>query len=274
MTISKDCVHRLIRDVKQIMKHPLTDNGIYYRHDEEDMLKGYAMIIGPEDTPYFGGYYFFEFHYPPDYPYSPPKVVGLTNGKNIRFNPNMYKCGKICVSILNTWHGDQWSACQTITTVLLTLCTLLCKDPLLNEPGVSSLHSDFKKYNEIVEYSNVDIAICDLLEETPGIFRSQMIPFVSIMKTRFLENFNQIMEFVVLKKKQYELCKPKSRVIHMHLYKMTVSMEYDKIVERLLNLHKRIHEELKEQTTKEGGGGEERRMEKEKETETEKIDLK
>ena len=46
-----------------IFKNPLTDNGIYYCHDEEDILKGYAMIMGPEGTPYFGGYYFFEFSY-------------------------------------------------------------------------------------------------------------------------------------------------------------------------------------------------------------------
>ena len=56
--ITKDTINRLMRDVKQIIKSPLTDNGIYYVHDDVDILKGYAMIIGPSDTPYFGGYYF------------------------------------------------------------------------------------------------------------------------------------------------------------------------------------------------------------------------
>ena len=50
--ISKDTINRLLKDVKQIMKNPLYDNGIYYQHDEEDMLKGYALIVGPSDTPY------------------------------------------------------------------------------------------------------------------------------------------------------------------------------------------------------------------------------
>jgi hypothetical protein len=54
--ISKQTIQRLLRDVKDIIQHPLTSNGIYYIHDEEDMLKGYAMIMGPEGTPYFGGY--------------------------------------------------------------------------------------------------------------------------------------------------------------------------------------------------------------------------
>ena len=59
--VPKETVQRLLKDVKQIIKNPLTENGIYYIHDDTNFLKGYAMIVGPSDTPYFGGYYFFEF---------------------------------------------------------------------------------------------------------------------------------------------------------------------------------------------------------------------
>ena len=55
--ISRDTINRLLKDVKQIIKNPLTSNGIYYVHDESDMMKGYAMIVGPEDTPYFSCYF-------------------------------------------------------------------------------------------------------------------------------------------------------------------------------------------------------------------------
>ena len=168
--ITKETTMRLLRDVKNILQNPLTENGIYYIHDDEDMMKGYALIIGPSDTPYFGGNYFFEFTYPSDYPHTPPKVKYCTNGNEIRFNPNLYKCGKVCVSLLNTWRGDQWTSCQTISTVLLTLCTLLCKDPLLNEPGVYKTHNDMKPYDEIIQYSNLDIAVCDIIIKKPGIF--------------------------------------------------------------------------------------------------------
>ena len=165
--ISKETINRLLKDVKQIIKSPLTENGIYYIHDDTDMLKGYAMIVGPSDTPYFGGYYFFELSYPADYPHSPPKVKYWTNENNIRFNPNLYVCGKVCVSLLNTWRGDQWTSCQTISTVLLTLCSLLCEDPLLNEPGVTrqSSSGDIKNYNEIIMYSNLDIAVCNIVRK-------------------------------------------------------------------------------------------------------------
>lgn len=58
IVISKETIHRLLKDVKQIIKNPLTENGIYYIHHDEDMLKGYALIVGPDDTPYFAGNYF------------------------------------------------------------------------------------------------------------------------------------------------------------------------------------------------------------------------
>ena len=43
--VSKDTVKRLLKDVKQIIQNPLNEHGIYYIHDDTDMLKGYALII-------------------------------------------------------------------------------------------------------------------------------------------------------------------------------------------------------------------------------------
>ena len=33
--ISKQTIARLIKDVKEIIKNPLTENGIYYSHDDD-----------------------------------------------------------------------------------------------------------------------------------------------------------------------------------------------------------------------------------------------
>ena len=74
-TISRESVQRLLKDIKNIIQNPLTSNGIYYTHDNTDMLKGYALIVGSYETPYFGGFYFFKFDYPTDYPHTPPKVT-------------------------------------------------------------------------------------------------------------------------------------------------------------------------------------------------------
>ena len=143
MPIINTCVKRIIKDITEIIKSPLEPEGIYYKHDDNNILLGYALIIGPNNTLYKYGFYFFKFEFPNNYPNSPPKVTFLTNMNNIRFHPNLYRNGKCCLSLLNTWSGEQWSACQSIKTILLNLLILFDNKPLLHEPGILESHRDF-----------------------------------------------------------------------------------------------------------------------------------
>lgn len=223
--IPKDTLIRLLRDVKTLMKNPLTDNGIFYVHDDVEVLKGYAMIVGPKDTPYFGGYYLFSLNYPTDYPHSPPKVTYHTNGDGIRFNPNLYKCGKVCISLLNTWRGEQWTSCQTISSVLLTLCTLLCKDPLLNEPGTNTAHKDFDTYSRIIEYKNIEIAYLHMINKDERVFTPQFDVFYRYMKEYFYKNADAIAEN--LEKHKNESSQPER--VATGIYSMTTILDYNKL---------------------------------------------
>ena len=228
--ISKDTVTRLLKDVKQIIQNPLIDNGIYYIHNESDIMKGYALIIGPPDTPYYGGNYFFEISYPLDYPHSPPKVKYCTNGNNIRFNPNLYVCGKVCISLLNTWRGEQWTSCQSISTILLSLCTLLCKDPLLNEPGVHSEHQDMKNYNEIITYANLDIAVCDIVSKNNSVYNPFFENFYSFIKENFLKNYDKLVKLAETKNEEY---KGENFNLRTGFYGMNVNINYTKLIDKL-----------------------------------------
>lgn len=232
--ISKETISRLLKDVKQIIKNPLINDGIYYIHDDSDIMKGYAMIVGPEDTPYFGGYYFFEIEYPHDYPHSPPKAKYFTNGNNVRFNPNLYKCGKVCVSLLNTWAGEQWTSCQSITSVLLSLCTLLCKDPLLNEPGITKLHQDFNSYNHIIEYSNLDTAVCDIIFKSSGVYVEFFENFFPFIKEHFLKNYDKFIAFSKERHQKFDT----PFLIKTNIYMMNISINYDKLIHKLENSKK------------------------------------
>jgi ubiquitin-protein ligase len=228
--ISKDTISRLLKDVKHIFKNPLTDNGIYYIHDDTDMMKGYALIIGPSDTLYFGGNYFFEITYPYDYPHSPPKVKYCTNGNDIRFNPNLYKCGKVCISLLNTWRGDQWTSCQSISTVLLTLCTLLCNNPLLNEPGVTPLHNDIKPYNEIIQFANLSVAVCDIITKKSGVYLPFFEHFYPFIKENFIKNYEKLLEIA---QNKYTNEYNESKVVRTGYYSMCINIDYKKIIEKV-----------------------------------------
>jgi len=228
--VSKETIQRLRNDIVTIIKNPLNDNGIYYKHSEDDLLKGYAMIIGQEDTPYFGGYYFFELCFPNDYPYSPPKVIFCTNGNGIRMNPNLYTCGKVCVSILNTWTGESWNSCQTVSTILLTLSTLLCNNPLLNEPGVTKSEDDVIKYNNIIEFANIDVGICDIISKK--IYLPFFDIFIDIIKENFIKNIDKYINFV-----QNKINENKTNFkIYTRYYGLNIFIDYIKVLNKLNEL--------------------------------------
>lgn len=225
--VPKDTIHRLVKDVKHLRKHPLHDQGIYYVHDSQHMLKGYAMMVGPENTPYHGGYYFFEFDFPPGYPHVPPRVKYHTNGQMVRFNPNLYIDGKVCVSLLNTWAGEQWTSCQTIASVLLTLCSLLCEDPLLNEPDLSPTLEEIQEYNHVVEYANVSIAVCDILLKTQGVHQPFFDLFRDIVVEQFRVHLPSWTAFV--EKHANEEATP----VYVNTYDMQVTLDFKELRNKL-----------------------------------------
>ena len=241
--ISKETIQRLVKDVKNIINNPLFDNGIYYIHDDTDILKGYALIIGPSDTPYFAGNYFFEFNFPYDYPYSPPNLTYWTNADKIRLHPNFNTCGKICISILNTWRGDQWTSCQTISSVLLTLCSLLSKNPLLNEPLLNesnnkNQNNEIHIYNEIIEYSNINIAVFYIINKQKNVFMPFFELFNLFIEENFLKNYNQIMIFLEKKNVEFNY---QAKIFYNYCYNMTVSVDYNKLIKKIKSLKEKLN---------------------------------
>jgi ubiquitin-protein ligase len=229
--ITRETIKRLAKDVREIMKNPLEEHGIYYFHNETDMLKGQALIIGPNDTPYENGYYFFELEFPPDYPHLPPTVTYCTNDGMTRFNPNLYKSGKVCISVLNTWRGEQWTACQTISSILLVLCTTLNKKPLLNEPGVKENHRDYSSYEQIITYKNFKIAILEMLRGT--MVKRQFPLFSKIIESKFVDNYDNII-------KNLHTSRIEETTLRTHLYNMTVHINYAKTEEDIKTLYQKL----------------------------------
>ena len=69
----------------------------------------YVLMFGPEGTPYYKGSFFFEINFSPNHPFKSPHVKFLTYDGKVRFHPNLYVEGKVCLSILGTWSGPSWS---------------------------------------------------------------------------------------------------------------------------------------------------------------------
>ena len=222
---------RLLKDVVDIINNPLEDNGIYYVHDENNMLHANAMIVGPEDTLYNYGYYLFDIHFPKEYPFKPPKLTYLTNNGYTRFHPNLYKNGKVCLSILNTWRGEQWTSCQTIRTVLLTLVTLFHNKPLLNEPGITEKFKYFQTYNKMIKYENYKTSILSVLNKNiyPDKFK--------LFEKAIQENYNKNKEKIKnqIHEKSSENIKVKYQI---NIYNnMTSNINYKKLYTNFLNFY-------------------------------------
>jgi len=54
----------------------------------------------------------------------------MTIDGNVRFNPNLYEEGKVCLSILGTWQGPSWSESLNLSSLLLTIQSILTSKPI------------------------------------------------------------------------------------------------------------------------------------------------
>ena len=192
-------VKRIMKDLKIIKSLNLENEGIYTYVNESDITKIYVLIIGTDGTPYEHGYYFFEVQMPSDYPLSPPKVLFRSTDGKIRFNPNLYTNGRVCLSIINTWNGPGWVPTLTLDKVLITIQSMILNDaPLRNEPGLEdSAPKEINAYNEIIRWHNYEFTIMRINDYLTKEYEY----FIPIMNELFKKKYKMFMErFDKLKK--------------------------------------------------------------------------
>ncbi|KAK5174153.1 uncharacterized protein LTR77_001233 [Saxophila tyrrhenica] len=134
---------RIAREIAQVQKG--SDLSLAVACQDSDVRHVRACIIGPPETPYEFGFFEFNLQFGKDYPIKSPAVTCITtNSGRCRFNPNIYNCGKVCLSILGTWRGEpgeEWSSAQGLESILLSIQSLMSAHPYENEPG----HEESKK---------------------------------------------------------------------------------------------------------------------------------
>ena len=164
---TKLCLHRIMGDLNNVQREPL--DGILVVPDEDRNNICHALIIGPPDTPYELGMLRFLLEFPNEYPFEPPRVTLLTtDGGRVRFNPNLYSCGKVCLSILGTWSGPGWSSAQNIGSLLLSIRSVLQEYPFRNEPGFEDTPTSSQQvvdYNRYLRHETLKVAVIGFIEE-------------------------------------------------------------------------------------------------------------
>ena len=226
---NKICIKRLISDINEISKEYMPNIHIWY--DENKITSIKALIIGPDDTPYQDGFYFFSIEIPKTYPFESPSAKFETINDNIRFNPNLYERGKVCLSILGTWSGPKWTSVQTLKSLLLSIQSLLDENPINNEPGFDKVSKDDKRalsYNEYIRYHNYNFAIYNML------VNNKFPYFNDVIEKYFVENYeklkNELIKYQCLDNNNYKT------FIWCH----SVKVNYTELLEKYEILYKKL----------------------------------
>ncbi|KAF2354899.1 Ubiquitin-conjugating enzyme E2 [Trinorchestia longiramus] len=151
------------------------------------------MIVGESETPYAGGFFHFMFRFGPQYPFEPPRVCCMTSyrfGCSVRFHPNLYVNGYVCLSLLGTWDGPRWSAANNLSSVLLSIQSILTSNALCHEPGMEKFRgkNDSKDFDVYARHETLRVAVL----QTVKYASSYKLPekLIKVMRRVFLENFD------------------------------------------------------------------------------------
>mmetsp|Transcript_17224 Transcript_17224/g.30981 ORF Transcript_17224/g.30981 Transcript_17224/m.30981 type:complete len:155 (+) Transcript_17224:6888-7352(+) len=83
-----------------------------------DDLHWIAMVIGPVETPYEGGFFYFDIKFPEDYPNSPPEFKCTTE----IFHFNFWPSGGVCLDTLSAWQPTMNVYGLLVTVTALLAC--------------------------------------------------------------------------------------------------------------------------------------------------------
>lgn len=159
---SPTCLARVQREIARIY-NARRPRGVFAVPEECDVTKLHAVVVGPRDTPYEGGFFHFLLKCPSNYPASPPRVRNLTtDAGRVCFHPDLCASGTVCLSILGTCPGQpSWKPAQgSIETVLVSIQSLLNKKTCFEE----SAPDDACRYDAVIQHETIRVAVCDVVE--------------------------------------------------------------------------------------------------------------
>jgi ubiquitin-conjugating enzyme E2 Z len=227
---NKIYIKRIISDISEISSD--YDPKIHIWYDENNITKIRALIIGPESTPYEDGFFFFTIDIPETYPFNHPSAKFETINKQIRFNPNLYEEGKVCLSIIGTWSGPKWSSVQTLKSLLLSIQSLLDETPINNEPSYEQITKDDKRsieYNEYIRFNTYSFAIYEMLTNNTN------FPFFNdVIEKYFVENYDRI------RSKLVELKVLDGQIMKTFIWSRQVKIDYSELINKFDELHQKL----------------------------------
>ena len=194
---------RLAQEIADISNSLPVDstNAMFVRADEErlDVMK--AVIFGAEGCPYAHGAFEYHIYFDNEYPNGPPKCNLETTGKgDVRFNPNLYNCGKVCLSLLGTWRGnasENWDPkFSTLSQVLVSIqAVVMSEEVYFNEPGYGQEAGTEAGELKNTGYSNI-VRLCNVKYGMIGQIETPTRGFENVIRTHFVLKKEKILKTV------------------------------------------------------------------------------
>ena len=199
-TLDGNNIKHIAKEMMSLRKSlPLSESSrVFYMYDNNNLKLHEFIITGPENTPYDGGCFHFRMFLPKNYPDVCPIVRIMTTGNGtMRFNPNLYSDGTVCLSLLGTWKGDsdeEWIPRKsTILQLIVSIQSLILIDePYFNEPGYQTAIGTENginksiKYNKKIRAGTMKYAIYEQLVNPPKGFEELIITHFKVNKQRIL----------------------------------------------------------------------------------------
>ena len=138
--------------------------GVSIGMSDDNIFNWDILILGPKDSPYEGGIFKAKLIFPNNFPLYPPEFKFNTK----IFHPNIYKDGKVCISILHPPGDDKWGyekaeerwrPVHTFSSIILSIISLL-NDP--NDESPANINAakiwrdDKKEFQKIVNQYRKD----------------------------------------------------------------------------------------------------------------------
>jgi ubiquitin-protein ligase len=217
------------RRCHKLLADPSANSAIYLCFAEERMDLCRAVVTGPIDTPYAHGLFVFDIYFPQSYPLVPPMITLMTTGMNaccilcilrlrtatttnvvvlallfsgggrVRFNPNLYVDGKVCLSLLGVasasddsqrWNKDLSSLAQVLLSIQSQI--LGVSEPYYNEGNGVSPHlrgtregnAGSEAYSRTIRLANLRYAMIDILRHPPRGFEEVVSRHFALCRRR------------------------------------------------------------------------------------------
>jgi len=129
-------------EIRDLVRNP-PDGITYHDNDENTISEIYAIISGPEETPFYGGKFKMKLVLSEDYPNSPPRGFFLTK----IYHPNVANNGDICVNTLKKdWDPTNWSF-KHVFEIIRCLLIVPFPESALNEEAGKEFMEDYEEYS-------------------------------------------------------------------------------------------------------------------------------